>query len=86
MSRSYRHHFIFSSEGDKEMKKFHNRRVRRKRDLPSYGGYKKVGDSWEIKCFSFMFVDEEDYVRQNLGYGDDEETLRKKFRKYYLSK
>lgn len=86
MSRSYRHNFVFASEGNKKMKKFSNRKVRRQKDLPSYSGYKKVFDSWEIRDWSFMFVDEEDFVLQNLGYGDDEKTLRKIFRRHYLSK
>lgn len=85
MSRSYRKHFWFPTEGDKRNKKWFNRKLRHKH-VVSGGNFKKQNNSRDIHCFWIHYVDEEDYVRQNLGYGWDEETLRKTWRKYFLSK
>lgn len=87
MSRSYRHHFVFPTEKDSQEKKRFNRRLRRRHiDVASNSGYKKANNSWAIRFGIIRYLDEEDFVRQNLEYGDSEEKLRKIWRKYFLSK
>lgn len=85
MSRSYRKHFWFSTEGDKRNKKWYNRKLRHQH-VVSGGNFKKKNDSRNIHSYFIYYRDEEDYVWQNLGYGWDEKTLRKTWRKYFLSK
>ena len=88
MSRSYRKHFVFAEEGDRRNKKWFNRRLRHQHII-SGGYYKKLHNSREIKNFEFQFRDEDDFVRQNLPYLNEDETekdLRKIWRKYFLSK
>lgn len=89
MSRSYRKHFVFASEQDKKWKKYFNRKVRRHSDVDDGAAYKKLNDSWLIKCFHFRYDDEEDFVRRNLPYlreGETEADLRKVWRIHFLSK
>lgn len=87
MSRSYRKHFWFPTEGDKRNKKWFNRKLRhRHRPIVSGGDFKKQNNSRDIHCFWIHYRDEEDYVQQNIGYGWDEKTLRKVWRKCFLSK
>lgn len=86
MSRSYRKHFWFSTEGDKRNKKWFNHKLRHKSHVVSGGNFKKHNNSRDIHNFWVHYWDEEDYVRQNLGGGWDEKTLRKTWRKYFLSK
>lgn len=87
MSRSYRKHFWFPIEGDKRNKKYYNRKVRRCKDVDSGAAYKKMNESWEIKSFFFFYKNEDDFVRENLPFGDDtEQDLRNTFRKHFRSK
>lgn len=85
MSRSYRKHFWFPTEGDKDNKKFFNRKLRHQH-VGNGAEYKKKHNSRDIHCWWIYYRDEEDFVRQNSGYGDDEKTLRKVWRKHFLSK
>ena len=85
MSRSYRKHFWFPTEGDKRNKKWFNRKLRHKH-IVSGGNFKKQNESRDIHSYFIYYRDEDDFVRQNSGYGDDEKTLRKTWRKYFLSK
>lgn len=88
MSRSYRKHFWFPTEGDKRNKKWFNRKLRHKH-VVSGGYFKKMNDSHDIHSFFIHYRDEDDFVRDNLPYlseGETEENLRKIWRKYFLSK
>lgn len=85
MSCSYRKHFWFSTEGDKRNKKWYNRKLRHKHVF-SGSHFKKMNDSRDIHSFFIHYENEDDYVRQNIGYDWDEKTLRKIWRKYFLSK
>lgn len=86
MSRSYRKHFWFPTEGDKNNKKFFNRRVRRQEDVGSGGEYRKHGNSRDIHSWWIHYSNEEAFVRDNLGYGQSENELRKIWRTHYRAK
>lgn len=91
MSRSYRHNFWFAIEGDKQNKKRYNRKLRRahNQDYSGNSGFKKKFNSRNIHSWYIFYENEEDFVRVNLPYlreGEDEHTLRKLWRKHFLSK
>lgn len=88
MSRSYRKHFWFPTEGDKRNKKWYNRKLRHKH-VDSGGYFKKMNDSRDIHSFFIYYRDEDAYVRENLPYvkeGETEVDLRKAWRKHFRSK
>lgn len=86
MSRSYRKHFKFATEGDRRNKKWSNRRIRRSVDVGNGSEYKKYFDSYDIKNFFIYYRDEEDFIRKNIGYGKSRKELSKMWRKYFHSK
>ena len=87
MSRSYRKHFWFPTEGDKRNKKHYNRKVRHYEDFDDGAAYKKISESWGIKSFYLFYKSEDDFVRENLPFGDEtEQELRNIFRKHFRSK
>lgn len=88
MSRSYRKHFWFPTEGDKRNKKWFNRKLRHKQ-IGNGGDFKKHNNSRDIHCFYIYYKDEEAFVRENLPYieeGESEADLRKVWRKHFRSK
>lgn len=88
MSRSYRKHFWFPTEGDKRNKKWFNRKLRHQ-CVGSGGDFKRKNDSRDIHSFFLHYSGEEAFVQENLPYlmeGQTEWDLRKIWRKYYMSK
>lgn len=91
MSRSYRHHFWFPTEGDKHNKKRFNRKLRRahNQDFADGAAFKKKFNSWDIHSWWIHYKDEEDFVQTNLPYlkeGETEADLRRIWRTHFLSK
>lgn len=88
MSRSYRKHFIFATEGDKDFKKIYNRKVRRSSHMGNGSSYKKIGDSSRIKSYEFMYLNEDDYVVDGIKYGngESEDYWRAQWRRHFRSK
>ena len=58
MSRSYRKHFWFPTEGDKRNKKWFNRKLRHKH-VGNGAEYKKQNNSRDIHCFWIHYANEE---------------------------
>lgn len=86
MSRSYRKHFWFPTEGDKQNKKFFNRRVRRNDNINSGGEYRKYGNSRDIHSWWIHYPNEEAFVREALRYGDSEKEARRIWRTHFRAK
>lgn len=86
MSRSYRKHFWFPTEGDKANKKFFNRRVRRNDNVNSGGEYRKYGNSYDIHCWWIHYPNEEAFVQEALRYGDSEKEARRIWRAHFRAK
>jgi hypothetical protein len=86
MSRSYRK-TVFPYESHPKNKKFANRKVRRSNDLLQGGDYRKVYESWNIRCGYWIVFDENDYVQLSLPYTDKSEyELRRIYRMHMRTK
>ena len=48
MSRSYKKHNIVKDKVSKDMKKFANKKVRHRKDIPNGKAYRKVFESYDI--------------------------------------
>ena len=86
MSRSYRKHFWFPTEGDKRNKKFFNRRIRHKNEIGSGGDYRRYGDSYDIHSWWIYYPNEEAFVQESIRYGATEQEARKIWRIHYRAK
>ena len=85
MSRSYRHHYIFKTAGDKSMKKLFNRRLRRSQrcsNIPNGNAYKKYNESWEIADFIYRYDNYNDYRELHKDFESEEES-RKRWAKWF---
>lgn len=85
MSRSYRHHYIFKTAGDKSFKKIFNRRLRRSskcENIPDGNAYRKYNNSWEIADYVYRYNDYEEYREANKEF-ETEEQSRKKWKKWF---
>ena len=85
MSRSYRHHYVFKTAGDKSMKKIFNRRLRRSqrcRNIPNGNAYKKYNNSWDIADCTWRYNDYNDYREQHKDLESEEES-RKRWAKWF---
>ena len=86
MSRSYRKHFWFPTEGDKRNKKFFNRRIRHQNEISSGGDYRRYGNSYDIHSWWIYYPNEEAFVQENIRYGATEQEARKIWRIHYRAK
>ena len=85
MSRSYRKHFWYATEGDRRNKHWFNCKLRHKH-VESGSDFKKLNNSRDIHGWYIHYEDEADFVRQNRGYGVTDQELHKIWRKHFQAK
>jgi len=72
MSRSFKKNAGWTdhrSPFSKFAKKFANRKVRRTKNIPNGGAYKKIYESWEICEYKFLYFSKSEIVREIEKYG-----------------
>lgn len=77
MSRSYRKTVIIK-KNDKRMKKYSNKKVRKRKNISNGKAYKKILSSYEISDFAFFYS----YKLHSSIYGDSKEEFANWSRRY----
>lgn len=85
MSRSYRKHFWFPTEGHKKNKKSFNRKLRHEQ-FGNGNEYKKMHNSRNIHSWWIYYPNEEAFVRECVLYGGTEEEARKTWHIHFRAK
>ena len=96
MSRSYKKNpYCTDNSSSKESKKFANKTVRHRKDIPSGGAYKKASESYNICDYKFYetWEDAKDYWEKNIDssyylqrHYPTLESYYKRWLRYYKNK
>lgn len=77
MSRSYKKHTRLKQQASKNMKKYANKKVRKTKNIPSGGAYKKVFEQYDICDWNGYWSKEKAIIDYYNTRFDEFETLEK---------
>lgn len=87
MSRSFKKHAWTKDPNDKFMKRYANKKVRRAKNVPSGGAYKKLFCSYDISDFKWLWTRQDAIREYNEGlcseYLRDRFTTLEEYLKYW---
>ena len=75
MSRSYKKHTRVKQQTSKNMKKYANKKVRKTKNIPSGGAYKKVFEQYDICDWNWYWSKEKAIIDYYNTRFDEFETL-----------